>query len=181
MELRLVLRSLLGRPALSTSVLSAVALAIAMNSALFSVLDGLLFRPLPFQTPDRLVAISYRQVGGQPPQLAYLTNLKQQRDAIREALDHSPLVRSAAQAGFSTSFSPTVARDFDLQVAGIDSLFFHLLGLSHVIGTGFSPDDENDPATLSPNSLSPLPIIIGHELWQRVYGADPGILGLREC
>jgi hypothetical protein len=90
-------------------------------------------------------------------------------------------VRSAAQAGFSTSFSPTVARDFDLQVAGIDSLFFHLLGLSHVIGTGFSPDDENDPATLSPNSLSPLPIVIGHELWQRVYGADPGILGLREC
>jgi len=73
MELRLALRSLLGRSALSASVLSAVALALAINGALFSVVDGLLFRPLPFQNHDRLVAIGYRQSGGQPPELAYLT------------------------------------------------------------------------------------------------------------
>ena len=44
----------------------AVALAVAINGALFAVLDGLLFRPLPFQDPDQLVSIDYRQIGGRP-------------------------------------------------------------------------------------------------------------------
>lgn len=69
-DLRLALRMIRRRPVLSAAVVLPIAFAIAINSALFSVMDGLLFRPLPLQKPGDLVAIDYRRVGGELPELA---------------------------------------------------------------------------------------------------------------
>lgn len=151
MEFRLALRDILRRPALSAAVVMAIALAVAINGALFSVLDGLLFRPLPLQDPDRLVAIGYRSLDGSLPKLAWLPELAERRDNLRERLEHSPHLAAASQAGFVPHFRPDEARDLGLEVTGVDSRFFRLLGLTPLLGVDFSLEDERSAAALSPD------------------------------
>jgi predicted permease len=177
MELRLIWRRLRRRPVVPSAIVIAVALAVVVTSALFSVLDGLLFRPLPFQDPEALIAVEYRPLGGGPPDLP---DLASNRDTLRESVAHSPLVATASQAGRATFFVRDEARDLGLEVAGVDAEFFPLLGLPPALGVTFSVDDERSPAVLSRESRVPLPVIIGHDLWWRLYGADPGVLGVRE-
>ncbi|HEY4658792.1 MAG TPA: ABC transporter permease, partial [Gemmatimonadaceae bacterium] len=83
------------------------------------------------------------------------------------------------QAGFTPALDPE-ARELGLKVAGVDSRFFRLLGLAPALGADFTKDDESSPALLSPQSGVPLPVIIDHGLWQRAFGGDPGVLGVRE-
>ena len=180
MDLRLAFRSVRRRTAVSSAVVGAVALAVAITTALFSVLDGLLFRPLPFHDPDRLVAVDYRLVDGRLPELVYVRELASRREALREAVERSPLIAGAAQAGFATFFDPDEARDLAIEVHGVDARLLPLLGLSPQLGVGFSVDDERSPAALSRMARDPLPVIIGFDLWRRLYGADPGVLGVRE-
>jgi predicted permease len=180
MEIRLALRSLVRRLGLSTAVVSALGLAVALNSALFSILDGVLLRPLPFRDPEQLVVIGFRQDGNRPNELGYLPAFAQRRDALRETLEASPLVGIASQAGFNAAFFGEGARELGLQVAGVDSRFFRLLGLTPILGTDFGLEDERSPAARSRGSDVPLAIIIGYELWLRLYGADRAVLGTRE-
>ena len=181
MELRLALRNVLRRPALSASIVVAIALAVAVTSALFSVLDGLLFRPLPFHEPDSLITMDYRWVGGEPPlDLLYGPKSAERREILRARVEASPLVAAASQAGFAGFFATGDARDLGLEVPGIDSRFFRLLGLPRVLGVDFSLEDERSASTLSQASDAPLPIIIGHVLWTRLYGADSAVLGVKE-
>lgn len=175
MELRLALRRILRRPAGASAVVIAVALAVAVNSALFSVLDGLLFRPLPFQDPDRLVAVDYRQVDGRPPEFAYVPALADRREELRERVERSPLIAAASQAGFAAFFLGDEARDFGLEVQGVDSRFFTLLGLSPQRGSTFSLEDERSPAANSRESREPLPISSATVSGVACPGASPAL------
>jgi hypothetical protein len=85
----------------SAAVILPIGLAIAINSALFSVVDGLLFRPLPFHQPNQLVAIEYRRDGARPPELQYQPALAPQRAALLARIAASPLLVARAQAGLS--------------------------------------------------------------------------------
>jgi hypothetical protein len=85
-ELRFAIRTLGRRPSLTAAAVLPIALAIAITTALFSVVDGLLFRPLPFERPDELVAIDFRAVGGQLPPVAYRPDLTAQRTELSAAL-----------------------------------------------------------------------------------------------
>jgi putative ABC transport system permease protein len=177
-ELRLAFRNCFRRPVLAGAVILPIALAIALNSALFSVLDGLLFRPLPFDRPSALVAIDYRRIDGRPPELMYLPTLSPEREALRQRVEET--LSASAQAGFVTHFQVDRLRDAGLQVMAVDSNFFPLLGLSPILGTGFSLDDERSPGARSLDSIEPLPVLLGHTLWQRLYGGDPNVLGVHE-
>ena len=179
MDLRLALRSCRRRPVLLSAVVLAIALAVAITTSLFSVLDGLLFRPLPFNAPDALATVDFRRVGGKLPVLMYMPELADRRNELRERVIRSPLVAAASQADFVGFFDPVEARELGLRVQGVDSQFFPLFGLSPVLGTNFSREDEWVSASWSSRSPEPLPIIIGHTLWRRFFAADPDILGVR--
>jgi hypothetical protein len=151
------------------AVVVAIAMAIAVNAALFAVLDGLQFRDLPFERPDELVAVDYRRVSGAPPPIAYSPGLVAERDALRNRLEASGLVVTASQVGFSTFFGRD-ATESGIEATGVDARFFNLLGLSPALGRTFDPAEERSPALLSLDSAVPLPVVIGHGLWQSRFG-----------
>jgi hypothetical protein len=180
MELRLALRSLRRRPAMFAAVVSAVALSVAVTAALFSVLDGLFYRALPVHDPDQLVTVDYRPVGGQPPEIAYLPELAEHRRALRENLIRSRLVAAASQARVLSIFDRYEAKALGLEVHGVDSQFFALLGVTPLVGRTFNLEDEQSPDFGSATPGAPVPIVIGYDLWRRAFGADRGVLGTRE-
>lgn len=180
MVLRLSWRGLRRRIVGITAIILAVAAAVAVNAALFSVVDGLLFRPLPFWDPDRLVTVGFRDAAGGLAPLAYQPNLAYRRRELREALSQSVLVAAVAQAGSAVFFRQDSAVDAGLQVAGVDAKFFALLGLTPVLGSAFTRDDERSSATASAQSIDPLPIVIGYELWQTRFAGSHSVLGLHD-
>jgi predicted permease len=178
MGLRLALRRLRRQAGLSGAIVVSLAAAVAVTSALFSVIDGLLFRPLPFKDPDRLVAIAYPRTEGR--QVAIQLGFADRGDRLRDQLEHSSLIEGAAQAGFHTFFTRDAARDLGLNVTGVDSRFFDLLGLTPAVGVGFSSEDERSPATQSLEVDQPLPIVISDALSRRLYGGAFDSLGPRD-
>jgi predicted permease len=178
-DARQVMHALWRGKALFAAIVIPLALALAVNNALFSVADGLLLRPLPFQEPDRLVALEYRKINGQLPALAYDRGLTTEREVLTSRIESSGLIDNAALA-WPTFVFGAGAKELGLEVMSVDSRFFPLLGIAPLVGTTFTPDDETSPALLSTTAAEPLPIVIGHAVWMSVFGSDPGILGVRD-
>jgi putative ABC transport system permease protein len=164
------------RPALAVAIVVPIAFALAINSALFSVMDGLLFRPLPLKSPEELASITYRRVDGQVPQLAYLPALEPERERLRAAVEECPLVVGVTHVGVASNLD-SAAREMGVQAVGVDFRFFRLLGLVPVLGVDFRPEDALD-VTAKSNTL--VSVIISHRLWQAAFGGDRGVLGTRE-
>jgi predicted permease len=164
------------------AVIFAIAMAIAVNAALFSVLDGLQFRDLPFEESDELVAVDYRREAGAIPPLAWRPELAAERDALRDRLEASGLVADASQVGFSSFFgSEASAAAAGIEATGVDARFFRMLGVPPLLGRTFLAAEERSPALLDDDRTVPLPVVIGHDLWQRQFGGAADILqGSRE-
>lgn len=180
MDIRFVLRAMRRRPAASAAVVLAIALSMAITGALFSIVDGLLLRPLPFANPEALVALRYRQAGERPSGFAYLPEFAEARRALRREIESSPMVHSAAQAMPLPFFRPDAQREAGLRVTGVDSQFFRLFGLVPAIGADFTPDDERSPAAADRSLASevPLPVIVGARLAERLFGDPSAALGV---
>jgi putative ABC transport system permease protein len=149
-----------------------VGLAIALNSALFSVMDGVLFRPLPLERPAELVAIDYRLQDGVVPPVAYLPELLERRLAIRDGLRGH--LAASAQAGYAWVFHRATLAEMGGEATGVDSGFFGVIGLRPVLGRDFTSEDERAAEAASQGQDVPLPVIVGAALWERLEaGADP--------
>ena len=180
MELRLAVRGVRARPIVSAAVIIATALAIATMTALFSIVDGLLFRPLPFPNPSELVAIDVPSSNGRPADLTFMPEFSDLRATLRSMLQQSPLAEEVTQVGFAGFFLTDDARDEGIVSAGVDSRFFVLFGIQAVLGRTLDGQDEIHPAASDRLSDLPLPIVISDELWRRLTDRDPGVLGVRK-
>ena len=177
MGFRVALRTIRQRPSWFVVVVCALALAIGITTALFAVLDGLLFRPLPFRDPGRLVVVDYAPDGKRLPELAYLPELADRRRGLRDALIGSPLVSAWSDVHPSVMFDSVLAQQDGLDIHGVDSRFFPLFGLTPFRGRTFTIDDERMSDASLDSFRQPLPIIIGYDLWRRAFGGDPQIIG----
>lgn len=164
-DLRLATRAALRQPGLTATVVLPLAFAVAANTALFSILDGLLFRPLPFRNTEELVAL--RVADSSAVRDRYTTFV----DFIRGTAE-SPLLAGVSLASASSAFPADAAADLDLAPAAVSSGFFGLLGLQLISGRDFRPDDNDDN-----EDGRPLAVILGHEVWHRLFGGDPTLLG----
>lgn len=162
----------MSRPVVSVAIVATLALALVICVGLSSVMDGLLFRPLPFPDPDHIVAIDYRRTRGQVPELAFRPEWAPRRDALRDGIVGAPFVVAATQVGSAAFFDADAGRDLGLNVTGVDSNFFGVFGLAPVLGRTLRTGDEQSPAAMSRDSSDPLPIVIGYELWRRAFGSD---------
>jgi predicted permease len=162
-DLRYGARMLLKQPGFTLIAVVTLALGIGANTAIFSVIDGVLFRALPYADPDRLVLIwgKHAQQGKQQQQVSYLdfADIRQRRDIFDEtaAIFWQPLTLSD-QSG---------AEHFRGML--VSANFFRLLGVEAVRGRVFSPEEEqpgNDKV-----------VVISHRLWQNRFGAAEDILG----
>src|SRR5262245_60209648 len=164
-DLRYGVRMLLRSPGTTGAAILALALGIGANTSIFSVVDAILLRPLPYADPDGLVRI--HQTWSNDPENHDVLSVGDIM-ALRE--DASPLGQIAAYYIPSGGFALTGAGE-PVQVAGTaaTSNLFEVLGVRPLLGRGFVHEDDAQGA-------SPV-VVISHALWQRRFGGDPSVVG----
>jgi predicted permease len=161
-DLRFALRQLLKNPGFTAVAVLTLALGIGANTAIFSVVDQLLVRPLPVSDPQRLALLG--QSGGEG-RVDFEFNYPLFRDYQRGNQVFSQLTATAEQAvGLGTGGA--TERQRALLVSGN---YFSMLGVNAALGRTFAQDEgvEIDDAPV---------VVISHGLWQRRFGADPQVL-----
>src|SRR6185503_590579 len=155
-------RMLLKRRGFAAIAVLTLALGIGANTAIFSLVRGVLLRPLPFSEPERLIGIRESKVGeGHNNPMAWRT--------FAEIRDKAQTLESIAAY---VNSNPTVEQaegTVSLQGAHVWYSYFKVLGVRPILGRDFTPDD-NKPG-------EPLTAILSYELWQQLYGGDRDIVG----
>jgi putative ABC transport system permease protein len=159
-DVRLAVRMLLRDRSFTFTAASALALGIAANSLVFTLVNGVLLRELPFHEPNRLMAIESRKTGNS--NVSYL-DLRDLQGSVRTFSG----VAGVDQASMQLADEAGAAER--LTGAYVSANMFGLLGRQPVLGRDFR--DEDDRPGAEPVAL------LGYQLWQRRYGGDPGIFG----
>jgi putative ABC transport system permease protein len=166
LDLRYAARVLLKSPGFTVVAVLALALGIGANSAIFSVVNSVLLRPLPYKDPDRLV-------------IAWESNPQLLDDYLKTHNEAAPanFYDWQAQSHVFENLAAFRWRDFNLtdgdnpeQVTGsaVTPNMFATLGVSPLIGRDFLPE-EGEPG-------KDAEVILSYGLWQRRFGADPKVV-----
>lgn len=163
LEARSALRSLWRDRIVSIAVIVTVGLALAANTALFSVFDGLLFRPLRYRDASSIVHV-------QPADHLRLPNHRGERLALIERVEATTMLAERADAQPVQLFdrASAAASDWQLRPYAITASLFDLLGVRPALGRSFNSSDL-DAARYN--------VLLGYELWKTRYGGDPGVVG----
>lgn len=162
-DLRFALRRLLKSPGFFAMGVISLALGIGANTAVFSMLNGLLFRPLPVRDADRLVVVSTRFAN--VPYNAHVSYPN-----YRDLLERSRSIEDAV--AFEPAHPGMAADEFAAKISGaaVTSNFFEFFGLVPSLGRFFAPHDDE--------ALGSTPeIVLGHAFWQTRLGGDPSFVG----
>lgn len=161
-DFRFAIRLLLKNPAFTGVALAALVLGIGANTAIFSVVNAVLLRPLPFKDPERLaILLEYSPRTGKPN----VINPQNFKDWERRNRSFEKM------AAYIDSTINLTGDGRPEQVYGgyVTREFFPVLGVSPMLGHNFLPEEDK--------SDSGQVILLSHGLWQRRYGADPNIVG----
>jgi putative ABC transport system permease protein len=157
-DIRYALRTLAKSPGFTTVAVLTLALGIGANTAIFSAVNAVLLRPLPYPQSDRLVQLSAGNAEPAPFAISY-PDLRDFRSLTQD-------FKSVA-AYTSQRYNLTGAGDpREIQAAYVTANLFDVLGVHPVVGHSFSPQEENDPVAL-----------LSYGLWEQSFGRDPAILG----
>jgi len=159
-DLRYAVRTLRKSPGFAAAGILTLALAIGSNTAVFSVVNGVLLRPLPFAEQDRLfmLAEQSRQGAFRPP--SYPTFLDWQAQA--SAFAGLAYVRGGGQRLAGPEGVQSIPASF------VSPGFFATLGEPPLVGRLFTQDEEQSGAHVT---------VLSYDLWQARFGGDPAILG----
>jgi predicted permease len=169
-DFRYAIRALRRNPGYATVVLLVLAVGIGANTTVFSVVDAILIRPLPFHEPDRLVWIENRWNGYEAAGLSGV--------ASRVAVFDEWRARSRTMTAM-VAYNPFFGYQSHRLVGGseperviavpVTREFFTMLGVRPSVGRTFTQDE------CEPNG--PRAVLLTDRLWRRRFGADPGIVG----
>jgi putative ABC transport system permease protein len=160
-DARYGLRTLLRSPGFTCAALLTLALGIGANAAIFSFVNAILLRPLPYPDPDRLVMVGDDNGGSKADNVGYATF-----DDIRNQT--SVFESMAAVRGWS----PTLVISGEAErvpAMRVSASFFSMLGVRPALGRDFRADDDH------PDRWRVLMISDG--LWRRRFSADPAVIG----
>jgi len=160
-DLRFSFRMLTKNPAFTAVAVFTLALGIGANTALFSVVNGVLLNPLPYPKPDQLVALYWRTAASPTWSISYPNFL----DWIRDNRSFSALA-AYREDDFSLTGMDEPER---LTAEMISASFFPLLGVQPSVGRAFLP--EEDQVGAAPVAL------ISSGLWKRKFGSAPSAVG----
>ena len=163
-DLRYAFRTLTRQAGVTTVVILTMALAIGANTAIFTVANAVLLRPLPYEDPERLVSVQrYAEQFGKNEWLT-VSKFVLYRDG------NDVLENLAAYRGIPVGYNLTAVAEPE-QVSGIrvSVELFPMLGVRPTIGRHFDAEEGR-------RGSEPV-VIINDGLWRKRFGADPGILG----
>jgi galactitol-specific phosphotransferase system IIB component len=141
-----------------------IALGIGANATIFSFVNGILLRPLPYTESDRLaIPISFNLGrGSDEGSITYADYLDWKNEGIFEYVAALNLLSSADLTGGD-------AEPERVQVAAVTEDYFSVMGSPALLGRTFLPEDYNPPGPARA-------LIITHRLWQKRFGSDPNIM-----
>jgi putative ABC transport system permease protein len=161
-DLRYALRTLSASRGFTAAALASLLLGIGATTTIFSLVNGVLLRPLPFRDPDRLVMVweSFRKNPGH-----YRTTIANYSDWRSQNQVFDDL--GAMQFYYPVTLT-SAAHSEQLEGQRMTVNFFDILGVKPVLGRTFNPDEQSWDARV---------ILISHEFWQRQFAGDPNIIG----
>ena len=186
-DLRYALRTLIRSPGFTFTALLTIALGIGASTAIFSVVNAVLLKPLPYREPERLVLLwgdlRNRNVRDFPTAPGDYNDIR----AAGTQFEGLAAVNTFRQTLTAEGTTPE-----QIWIGQVTPNFLSLLGLRVVLGRDFIPDDgtpqppppaaqpvtPGQPAPAQPQQ-PPLPrnVILGHEFWKRRYGGDSTVVG----
>ena len=174
-DLRYGWRQLLRTPWVSALAVLTLALGIGANAAIFSVVDAVMDRPVPYDEPDRLVHI-FEQYPSQRPDMQNALGSGTSSASAGNFLDYSAL-NSTFEYLAATSFDHYVLDGMSTftRTLGVSEDFIPMLGAQLQLGRAFSPDPL--PPAVGAAEVVNFEVILTHGFWQRQFGSDPEILG----
>src|SRR5262245_8159248 len=161
-DLRYAARVILKNPRFSVVAIAALALGIGANAAIFSVVNAVLLRPLPYPDPDRLVQVSRLYPQGPSPAVSIPKFMAWRRAQSFEAIAAYDFAGPGMNLG---------GGDRPEQVKGIhvSADYFRVFGVQPQIGRGFSADEDRPGG--------PHVVVLSHRAWTSRFGGDPQITG----
>jgi putative ABC transport system permease protein len=170
-EIRLALRQLRRNPGFTVTVVLTLALAVGANAAVFSLVNALLLRPLPYPEPQRLAAV-IRHLHGVTAsgQMIDDTDDGQDGEAWELIRDHVTAALFAAEYHGSDGVNLEANHQARYVLAHrVSAAYFNVLGAKPLIGRSFSQEED------TPNG--PNAVILSYELWHSLFSADQKIVG----
>jgi predicted permease len=165
-DLRYATRVLRKSPTFTAAAVATLALCIGANTAIFSVVDAVLLRPLPYPDPERLFSVA-RHFQGKGSD-GYQMNLWGSAwEAVR---DNAGYVDAAvfSDGSMGVNFGAAGGVEYVKQQR-VSAGFFRVLGIAPLIGREFSADEDRNGG--------PAVTVLSYALWKRVFRADPSIVG----
>ncbi|HEX8501475.1 MAG TPA: ABC transporter permease [Pyrinomonadaceae bacterium] len=162
-DVRYGLRVLAKAPGFTAVAVLAIALGVAANSAIFSVINAVLLEPLPYREPGRLVSLwemnRARDARQNVLSPANLIDWKEQTDVFEDVAAFTD-----GRANLTGDGEPE-----EVIVQQVTPNLFPLLGVEPIKGRGFAPDDAKPGAART--------VVLSHGFWLRRFGGDPAVVG----
>lgn len=154
-EWKQALRGLRRTPWVTLTAVITMALGIGANTAMFSVVDGVVLEPLPFDDPDGIVVVW--------PEANFNTAM------VREVGEASPALSDVAGISVWTAVLSEAGDPTEVDVTRVSPSYFRILGVDAALGRTLMDEDGRPGA-------GPV-VVLSHDLWVSRFGADPDILG----
>jgi|SRR5579859_686152 len=159
---RMALRQMRRNPGFFTVALAALALGIGANTAIFSAVEGVLLKPLPFKDPGRLVMVwedaSYVGFAHNTPAVANYVDWRAQNQVFTDMV---------ALRYHNSAFTGGQAPE-EVLGRGVTPNFFDVLGVQPALGRPFTKEEDAAGAKV---------VVLSYALWQRRFGGNPAVIG----
>ena len=156
-------RGLLKHPGFAAIAVVTLALGIGANTAMFSVINGVLLRPLPYQEPDRLVTIW--EESPERGMLQMPVSIANLRDWVEQSQSFDQI------SAYTFSDLNLTGTGEPVQLTGlrVSANLFSLVGATPMLGRTFLPEDDRESAARV--------VVLSHATWRTRFGSDPKIIG----
>ncbi len=162
-DIRYALRWLRKSPGFTAVAILTLALGVGANTAIFSIVNAVLLRPLPYRDPDRLVRIFFNEPG------VGLRDITFSKPELDDLTDRAGIFEDVSAIGGGSANLTGAKQPERIEFVVTSFNYFSMLGATPQIGRLFGPQD------FAPG-FSPA-VVISDSLWRRDYGADPNVLG----
>ncbi len=160
-DLRYALRGFARRPSFTLAVVLTLAVGIGANSAIFSIVNGVLLRPLPYESQERLVRVFGRYVETGRTAFSY-------PDFVDLRTRATTLERVAGYASGGVTLTGAAEPEL-LQIVPVVGDLFGVVGVKPILGRAFRPEEEQFG--------SHRVVVLSHKLWTRRFAADSAVIG----